>query len=345
MYSANRAYTGHVHVRGRPVKEVHFRGRTYIEGRKGTEYTLHFGNPYMMSYDLKRSPLHGTRVLVIPSVDGLCVIDGKPAGRNSPGFIVEHGQKIDIPGWMVNSSTAAKFTFWPQDARGEQTYVEELSKSGANVDLGNQGLIGFLVLEEEIPDTISPPISTWEVDHSLTPRGIGSSSDLGMMASANLAQTSLNCSGQATMDSFSAEDTGMGTKFGEATDFRTRTGEFKRGKVVGEIVIEYDTLRGLKDRGIPVHLFKGSNKMYGERSAFPADQELGCTPPPDWEEKPGIPSYEEILAFAKLARARDPANATTRSYFRKAFKSDYDITDPWDNHGVPWGQFKRELGL
>lgn len=279
MHSANRAFEASVHVRGRPVKEVHHRGRTYIEGRKGTEYTLHFTNNRLTR------GMRANRVLVIPSVDGLCVLDGKPAGRNSPGFVVEYGESIDIPGWMVDSSTAAKFTFWPQDARGESTYVEELSKSGAPVDVGNQGLIGFMVLKEHFTPTLRldghhsvRDHATWQAagfETSLMggPRGISDPGPMyqSMGITASSAHSSLDWSDQ---------DTGMGTKFGDATDFRTRTSEFNRGAVAGEIVIEYDTIRGLKDRGVPVHLFKGSDKRYGERTAFPAD--VGCTPPKGW---------------------------------------------------------------
>lgn len=285
MQSANRAFEASVQVRGRPVKEVHHRGRTYIEGRQGTEYTLHFRNN------------ENRRVLVIPSVDGLSVVDGKPAGRNSAGFIVERYSSIDIPGWMVDPSTAAKFVFWPQDARGESTYVEELTKSGANVDPGNQGLIGFLVLEEHFTPTLrldgyhSPADrNTWGAvgfnDANHMTRGLTASSS-GVMLQNNIsANGSLgvrNAEDYASSQAYwTAEPAGMGTKFGEATNFNTVTGEFKRGRTLGEFVIEYDTLRGLKDRGVPTHLFTGSEKLYGQRSAFPANQ-AGCEPPAGWK--------------------------------------------------------------
>lgn len=288
MQSANRAFEASVQVRGRPVKEVHHRGRTYIEGRQGTEYTLHFRNN------------ENRRVLVIPSVDGLSVVDGKPAGRNSAGFIVERHSTIDIPGWMVDPTTAAKFVFWPQDARGESTYVEELSKSGALVDPGNQGLIGFLVLEEHFTPTLrldgyhSPAdreiwgtVGFNDAKHMHPARGIGISA-----SSATLTQNNIATGGSlgvrnaedyaSAQASWAAEPAGMGTKFGDATNFNTVTGEFKRGRTLGEFVIEYDTLRGLKDRGVPTHLFTGSEKLYGQRSAFPANQ-AGCEPPAGWK--------------------------------------------------------------
>lgn len=270
MYSSNRAYEGSVRVNGRTVKEVHHRGQTYIEGRKGTEYTLHFEN---------NTP---NRVLVIPSVDGLCVIDGKPAGASSPGFTVDPQGIIDIPGWMVDQATAAKFTFWPQDARGEKTYVEELSKSGATVDVGNQGLIGFLVIEEKVKRPIihtSSPLRSRRIN----PNDPYSKGWYGSSASVNNVMLSASASSMSTENmGFHDADAGMGTKFGEATNFNTTTTTFERGSIGGEIVLEYDTLRGLKDRGVPVYHFKGTDKGYGKRSAFPAGHS-GCTPPAGWK--------------------------------------------------------------
>lgn len=269
MHSANRAFEASVMIRGRPVKEVHHRGKTYVEGRSGTEYTLQFRS------------FERTRVLVIPSVDGLCVIDGKPAGRTSPGFIVEPYATIDIPGWVVDSTTAAKFEFWPQDARGQKTYVEELQKSGARVDIGNQGLIGFLVLEEHFTPTLrytggmmsANDINTWQSAGFDTTAFTASSAARGIACSTG----SLNAVSQNAAAP-------LGTGFGQATDFRTSTGEFKRGRTIGEFVFEYDTLRGLKDRGVPVQFFTGSDKQYESRSAFPADSGIGCKTPPGWRK-------------------------------------------------------------
>jgi hypothetical protein len=263
MQSANRAFEASICIRGRPVKEVHHRGRTYVEGRSGTEYTLQFRNN------------ERRRVLVIPSVDGLCVIDGKPAG---PGFIVEPWATIEIPGWVVDKATAAKFVFWPQDARGEKTYVEELQKSGARVDIGNQGLIGFLVLEEHFTPTLS-------VHGHLSAKDAGIWNQAGFDTNQFTGARGIACS-SASMNAVSMnssmQEAPLGTGFGEATDFKTKTGDFVRGRTIGEFVVEYDTIRGLKDRGVPVHLFSGSDKHYGSRSAFPADAGVGCTPPKGW---------------------------------------------------------------
>ncbi len=286
MQSADNAFSAGIHIRGRFVKEVHHRGRTYIEGRKGSKYTLHFENG------------SHKRVLVIPSVDGLSVVDGKPAGRDSAGFIVERHSILDVPGWIVDGDTAAQFVFWPQDARGTQTYVESLEKEGAKVDPGNQGMIGFLVLDEHFTPTLTVAGQLLPKDADIFGKAgfdtsqMRSDTHRGIACSSGGSSVSMSCSAPAsspTFDSFQIEqqdETGMGTKFGDATDFHTREGQFKRGRTLGEFVFEYDTIRGLKDRGVPVEMFQSSKRSgYAKwsRSAFPADSTVRCKTPNGWQ--------------------------------------------------------------
>ena len=289
MYSSNRAFSASVLIRGRSTKEVHHRGTTYIEGRKGSEYVLEFTNTT------------NKRVLVIPSVDGLSVIDGKPAGRHSSGFIVGPNGTIEIPGWIVDGETVAKFMFWPQDARGETTYVENLKSSGAKVDVGNQGLIGFMVLEEHFTPTLTfsngyqpsgseeyvlwnaAGFDTSSMESEPTLRGIAASNSDHTMQykgiTTNSSSTSNTLYHVDPASGYTTDEESLGTKFGEATEFNTTMGEFNRGKIVAELVFEYDTLRGLKDRGVDVSMF--ITKKYSRKSAFPAD--VGCTPPKSWK--------------------------------------------------------------
>ena len=250
MYSANRAYTATVCVRGQPVREVHHRGRTYIEGRKGSEYTLKFRNDST------------ARVMVIASVDGLSVCDGKPAGINSPGYVVDPLSEIEIPGWMIDQTRVAAFKFWPQDRRDEGTYAEELRREGANVDLGNQGLIGFLVIGEK-----TPPLSY---------RGYGSFRSGPISASA----ASWHSSGLPETKMLSSNPSDLGTGFGREKPHNVSVVSFERGRVEATLEIEYDTMAGLKDRGVPVNMLKTDQ---GPRTAFPASPELsGCKPPKRW---------------------------------------------------------------
>src|SRR5882672_1936234 len=86
-------------VNDKPVFEYPHQGQTFVEGRAGSEYEIEVCN---------RTP---QKVEAIISVDGLSVIDGKPAGYNSQGYLVPSRTSVRIPGWVLNSQKVAKFAF------------------------------------------------------------------------------------------------------------------------------------------------------------------------------------------------------------------------------------------
>jgi len=135
MYNSTREFEACVLVNGKPVTEVVHNGQTYIEGRKKTTYELYFRNNSHM------------QVLVVPSVDGMSVIDGESAGKQSPGYVVDPWSDITIPGWTVNGQEAAEFVFHAQGAywSDEQTYAEEIE-----ADSSNQGALGFMVFHRKV---------------------------------------------------------------------------------------------------------------------------------------------------------------------------------------------------
>ncbi|PZR74878.1 MAG: hypothetical protein DI537_45530 [Stutzerimonas stutzeri] len=267
--------------------------QTYVEGREGSNFTLRLRNS------------NNFRVLAIPAVDGLSVLDGKPAGEKSPGYILEANQTLDIPGWVVDSGTAAKFFFAGMKADGgDASYVGE---SGG--DTLNKGFIGLKVFKEEY--TYTRPVlrsfttsypangaatlmSARGISKGIAPMGGTAGDPWGGAATFNNVTTSMvgglesvamAASTSFTTDSFEQEEKTsggiiqqtLGTGFGEATDFATTKSEFKRGDLLAMMVIKYDDRRGLKKRGIEVD--RPAARAPG--SAFPADN-TGCTPPAGW---------------------------------------------------------------
>jgi hypothetical protein len=140
MYNSTREFEACVLVNGKPVTEVVHNGQTYIEGRKKTTYELYFRNNSHM------------QVLVVPSVDGMSVIDGESAGKQSPGYVVDPWSEVTIPGWTVNGQEAAEFVFHAQGAywSDEQTYAEEIE-----ADSSNQGALGFMVFHRKVRKSYS----------------------------------------------------------------------------------------------------------------------------------------------------------------------------------------------
>ena len=275
--------------------------QTYVEGREGSNFTLRLRNS------------NGFRVLAIPAVDGLSVLDGKPAGEKSPGYILEANQTLDSPGWVVDQGTAAKFFFSGMKADGgDASYVAE---SGG--DTLNKGFIGLKVFKEQhvysgggfrsfgvsrgAMGGAAVLSSARGISKGIAP--MGGTADWSGMATMNSVTTSIGGSLEsASLTSFSdsfdvaasacmsmddqersrgiapepVQQT-LGTGFGEATDFATTKTEFKRGDLLAMMVIKYDDRRGLKKRGIEVD--RPATRSAG--SAFPADQ-TGCTPPSGW---------------------------------------------------------------
>lgn len=145
MYNSTREFEACVLVNGKPVTEVVHNGQTFIEGRRKSTYELSFRNNSSQT------------VLVVPSVDGLSVIDGQRAGKQSPGYVIGPWDSVNVPGWTVNGREAAEFIFHAQDAHyaDEQTYAEEMDE-----DPANQGAIGFMVFRKSRPQPRPPWRST-----------------------------------------------------------------------------------------------------------------------------------------------------------------------------------------
>jgi hypothetical protein len=282
-------------VRGRPVKEFyHHDGNVYIEGRKNSNFELRIKNNNF------------NRVLVIPSVDGLSVMDGKKADSNSNGYIVEGMSTITIPGWRLDNSEVAQFFF--QGNKGEG-YAAQMEESG------NEGVLGFMFFEEK-------PAVSWTVNnvyplyiepwpkpytgpwYEWTSPIIGTGGTTTRTAANDSIYDSnavVDCSfsadvGDAQMSFTSSEagevhdgvavntvsiaeesDEHVSVGFGEEMNHEVQSVSFNRGKQLDTFVIYYDTRKGLEQRGIEV--VKPSPRPIP--NPFPGDK--GCTPPPNWK--------------------------------------------------------------
>jgi hypothetical protein len=261
-------------VKGRPITEYAHQGLTFVEGRAGSEYEIEVRNHTWQ------------RVEAVLSVDGLSVIDGKPAGNQSQGYLIESRGVIRIPGWMLNAATVAKFAF----SATEQSYTSE---SGG--DTKNNGVIGAMVFREKVsypypvytfnsttgtaPNYLGGITTSGSMD--ARPRGITSS---GSMADTAIASTIMqNCAQQSTAsvatpqaDTFVQQS--LGTAFGESSGFATRTVSFERGVMLTTLLCYYDNAKGLRARGIQMP--RRSKPKPKQPQAFPLTH---CQPPQGWK--------------------------------------------------------------
>jgi len=208
-------------VNDKPVHEYpHTDGYTYLEGRSGTNYSLKLVND---SYE---------RVLFVPSVDGLSVLNGKSDWED--GYVVEPRSQVVIPGWRRDNNVTAAFVF--ADAR--DSYTNRMGNGASNV-----GVIGAMVFREK------PNLAY--IGMAAMPTVFGSpTSATGMLR--GIAQNAVQKSGINSLD---AVDLGLGTGWGQDTTFHTQEVKFeKRDPNFPDalIALYYDSAKGLERRGINV---------------------------------------------------------------------------------------------
>ncbi|MFA5696726.1 MAG: hypothetical protein WC917_04810 [Bacilli bacterium] len=126
-------------INGNKAKEYFHKGKTYIEGRKNTNFSILIKNN---SYQKK---------LFIPTIDGISVLDGKLGDYSSGGYIVPGNKSITIEGWRISDNEVASFYF----SSPEKSY-------GKQISLGdNLGVIGVAVFNEKHKPVFVTTTSPW----------------------------------------------------------------------------------------------------------------------------------------------------------------------------------------
>jgi hypothetical protein len=92
-------------VSDRPVREYGHQNRTYVEGRRGSKFTLRLRNH------------SAQRVLAVPSIDGLSCLDGQPATALSKGYVVAAYGAVEIRGWKYSLRESGEFVFTDRAAK------------------------------------------------------------------------------------------------------------------------------------------------------------------------------------------------------------------------------------
>lgn len=221
------------------------------------------------------------RCLVVPTVDGLSVMDGKPGTSAGGGYIIDGHQTIYVPGWRVDDSKVANFTF---------SSVKD-SYAGTKGDTSNVGIIGAAFFYEK---------DSYKIHHEYIsrryipagPNGVDSiwpdydkgekTSSLGFSESPRQHQNSTKSTrrspgGQQCCSTKYSEPT-IGTAFGKAADHQVSRVTFDRAELPAcKIKIRYGTKDQLKALGV----------IFDEHKPdpFPADRKKVecCVPPAGWK--------------------------------------------------------------
>lgn len=265
-------------VKGRPITTYAHNGKHFVEGRSGSNFEIEIINT------------NSFKIEAVISVDGLSVIDGKQAGPQSSGYLVEANSSIKIPGWKVTGDTAASFEFSGKD----QSY--STGQTGSSV---NNGVIGVMAFKDR---NYCPVFQYTPTTTLFSTRGLIGSPVIGdrlskgldrggaTLLSASSASVNNDTASLASMafgdsiDNMASTPTSsvnnIGTAFGEATDFKTTTVEFARGDMQAMFVIYYDDAVGLRARGIQVGRKSRTRHTAVEPQAFPS---MGCPVPEGWD--------------------------------------------------------------
>lgn len=228
-------------VNNKPITVYTSNGKNYVEGRNNSEFEIKITNPFPY------------KVLAVPSVDGISIIDGKPASAESSGYILHSRETITIPGWKVDNNTSAKFTFTLK----EKSYAAV----GEVKDTSNTGVIGVMFFNEKKNEVYNNSIL----------RGIST-----LPLNGNPFDDIANKPFTLCASSYVEPEQELGTAFGKATDFKVKEVEFKRGDLLSTTVIFYDSKSNLVKRGIIKQTV-----IRQEPNPFPG---VGCKIPKGWSK-------------------------------------------------------------
>jgi hypothetical protein len=274
-------------VNQKPISEYYHEGNFFVEGRKGSQYELFFRNHSAI------------RVLVIASVDGLSVMNGKPAGAEGPGYVVEPRGYLSVPGWTKDNSEVNAFYF----SSIPKSYSSRTGQGSNNV-----GVVGAMVFPEhqkpqwhQTYDSYhlnglngfkkTQPIRRYGASGQSAASGLNS---LGSWTASGFETTSLNAqnagmevntsarsfTGAGATGSISAAAAmpvanAVGTGWGHEMDFKTTNVIFEKASAnpVSTMAIFYDDRKGLVKRGVLIDY--ATNKP----NPFPKTNRVGCEPP------------------------------------------------------------------
>jgi hypothetical protein len=254
-------------VHGSPVREYHHEGKIWVEGRKGTEYTLLF-----------RNHTHEP-VLAIFSVDGLSTMDGEVANyETGSGYVVGPRDEIKIPGWRLNNEEIASFRFGSK----KSSYAAQTDRPQ------NVGIVGCAVLKRRVSQGVRIPYTTvtYSSDrlvfepYTVSTRPIKWIGHTTYDSKTNIeSEASYSCQNSVRYVQCSTVSADLGTQFGQRKSHKVTEVTFDRDLSSVQVCeINYASANALRQMGII-----GTQVKAAVARAFPNSPSIGCTPPENWE--------------------------------------------------------------
>lgn len=257
-----------IKVNGKPVRQYrHTDGNLYIEGKKGTEYSISLNNN---SYE---------RRLYVISVDGINVISGKPATEDDiNGYVINGYSSLNLKGFRINDNDVAAFKF----VDAEKSYAKDVTDSKQNC-----GVIGVKVYSEkkglflgdyncrpykpykkswpeypdmpEYPPCGNKPEVTWTTSDNTTAGGIGGN----QIYCCTLNQSNVLRSMAAVADK--SADFDIGTGWGAKQTQAVVEVEFEVDKLIETQLLYYATRTRLEAMGVQLTTQLQMPSAFGEK--------------------------------------------------------------------------------
>lgn len=141
----NENYNVDILINDKPIRKFPHNDKLFVEAHKGAEYSIRIKNNTWQ------------RILAVCSVDGLDILNGKPAEENGNGYVINGYGSLKADGFRVSNEKVAKFLF---DYKGGSYATSKQDGSDRNV-----GVIGVRIFTEKVKPLPPPPVVIREEHH------------------------------------------------------------------------------------------------------------------------------------------------------------------------------------
>ncbi len=129
-------------IDGKPIKQFHHEGRTFVQANKGQEYEVRIKNNSNL------------RVLASFAIDGVCPLSGEKSGKDA-GYVINGGDSFTLRGYRISDDKVNAFKFSDK----KSSYAV---KSKEIQDESNVGCIGVRIFAEKIEQSIKNSHDFWK---------------------------------------------------------------------------------------------------------------------------------------------------------------------------------------
>ncbi len=213
-----------------PMNLYSYNSEIYLAGNHGEPYYIKIcsSNPYYYQYPNGRN-------MNIVSVDGLNVINGKPAGYNQPGYVLNNDGSCNvIKGWRKNLNEEAQFVL----TDSTQSYANR-----SNQNINNVGVIGIASFKEKV----YPPAPMLEI-----PIGGSTHRYSNMEESSQKGATQDAARATSSAEPMMKQESKLGTGHGDRVQSQATRTDFEKAsdKPYRVTKVYYDSYKNLEEKGV-----------------------------------------------------------------------------------------------